>query len=216
MRGLTGDARRLITDGTANPCRREARDERDDRDERDEPIEPSRHAHNSCTSGRKACSIASGPAHRATRSEIEHPMRAFIAFVLFLIVAGTAGGIGYQAGVASTVGDAGRVVILGGFPSIGSVLFLFFLFGLVLLAFRPRRHGPWGRHGMMGGPGGWGGGWSGGPMGNPGDPRRQWVAEAHRRLHEEEARSAASTPPSGPTSTGNPSPGSTGDRPTAG
>ena len=147
-------------------------------------------------------------------------MRAFIAFVLLLIVAGTAGTIGYQAGVAADVGTAGHVVILGGFPGLGSILFLFFLFGLVMLAFRPRRHGPWGRHGTMGGPNGWGagwsGGWSGGPMGNPGDPRRQWVAEAHRRLHEEEARTGRSTPDGGTTATGNPNPGSTGDRPTAG
>ena len=33
-----------------------------------------------------------------------------------------------------------------------------------------------------------------GPTGDPNDPRRQWVADAHRRLHEEDARGSGTTP----------------------
>ena len=56
---------------------------------------------------------------------------------------------------------------------------------VVLFAIGGRRRA-WAR-GPMGGPGLWGGN---GPWGPDGDPRRAWMADAHRRLHEEEASAA--------------------------
>jgi hypothetical protein len=116
-------------------------------------------------------------------------MRALFAFLLLGFTALAAGFVGFQAGVASNVGAAGGAVYLGwGFP-FGFLFFPFFFllfFGFLAFAFGGRRRGPWG-NGY--GPGRWGP-WD---SADDSDPRRQWVADAHRRLHEEEARNAAST-----------------------
>ena len=121
-----------------------------------------------------------------------------VAFgVLFTgLVALTAGVIGFQAGVASNIAASGGVVWLGGgIPGLGFLFFLFFV-GFLFFAIGGRRRA-WAR-GPMGGRGGWGGH---GTWEN-GDPRRQWVAEAHRRLHEEDA---AGTSAGGPTTGSGPS-----------
>ena len=127
-------------------------------------------------------------------------MRALFGVILVGFTALIAGAIGYQAGissaVATTAATSGTVVYHAawgfGFPWFGFLLFPFFLFlcfGLFAFAFGGRRR--WG-----GGPG-WGYG-PHGSIGNPDDPRRQWIADAHRRLHEEEARAAGSTPGTAP------------------
>ena len=110
----------------------------------------------------------------------------FLGILLLVLVAAVAGGIGYQAGLASTAAASGAtVVVTGGFPGFGTLFFLLFL-GFLVFAFAGRRrgswgpgHGPWSRHGGRGG---------------ADDPRRQWVADMHRRLHEEEASDGPSTP----------------------
>jgi len=134
-------------------------------------------------------------------------MRGLLGVLFTGVVALTAGAIGFQAGIASNIGAAGGAVYLGGgIPGLGFLFFLFFV-GFVLFAIGGRRRA-W-AHGPMGGPGPWGGH---GPWGTDGDPRRQWVAEAHRRLHEEEARTAgATTGTAGTTDTASPT-----DRPAAG
>lgn len=111
-------------------------------------------------------------------------MRGLIGVLFTGVVALVAGAIGFQAGIASNIGAAGGAVYLGGgIPGLG---FLFFLFciGFLLFAIGGRRRA-W-AHGPMGGPGRWAGHGSF----EDGDPRRQWVADAHRRLHEEEATAA--------------------------
>ena len=132
-------------------------------------------------------------------------MRALFGVILVGITALVAGAIGYQAGissaVATTAATTGTVVYHAGwgfgFPWFGFLLFpffLFLLFGLFAFAFGGRRR--WG-----GGPG-----WGYGPHGYTGstdDPRYRYIADAHRRLHEDEASrasgtSATSTPPSAP------------------
>jgi hypothetical protein len=123
-------------------------------------------------------------------------MRAALALLVTGGVALAAGALGFQAGVASNIGAAGGTVVLGGgFPLVGLFLFLPFLFFsfLALAAIiggRRHRHGPWGmRHAM--GPGGWGPGGPAGPGAGSvpsGDPRRAWVAEMHRSLHEADAQ----------------------------
>ena len=116
-------------------------------------------------------------------------MRALFAFIVLGFTALAAGFVGFQAGVASNVGAAGGAVYLGwGFP-FGFLFFPFFFllfFGFLAFAFGGRRRGPWG---SGYGPGRWGP-WD---ATDSGDPRRQWVADAHRRLHEEEARNAGTT-----------------------
>ncbi len=126
-------------------------------------------------------------------------MRGFLAILFFVLVAVTAGAVGYQAGIASSVPVAtaggASVVYVGGwahpgfFPFFPLFLFVPFAFllliGLVAFAFGGRR-----RH------------WAGG--GN----RQEWIAEAHRRLHEEEAARGA---PTGTTGTAG-STGTTGER----
>ena len=134
-------------------------------------------------------------------------MRGLIGVLFTGVVALVAGAIGFQAGIASNIGAAGGAVYLGGgIPGFG---FLFFV-GFVLFAIGGRRHA-WAR-GPMGGPGHWGGHGSWGP---DGDPRRAWVADAHRRLHEEEAAAAgtAGTPETTGTTTATPAPT---DRPAGG
>jgi hypothetical protein len=114
-------------------------------------------------------------------------MRALFGVIVLGLTALAAGLVGFQAGIASNIGAAGGAVYLGGgFPGLGFLLFFLF-FGFLFFAFAGRRRGPWGMHGGHGrmGSGPWGG-----DMGS-GDPRRQWIADAHRRLHEEEARAAS-------------------------
>ena len=131
-------------------------------------------------------------------------MRGLLGVLFTGVVALVAGAIGFQAGIASNIGTAGGVVYLGGgIPGLGFLFFLFVI-GFLLFAVGGKRHA-WG-HGPMAGPGSWGGH---GPWGTDGDPRRAWIADAHRRLHEEEAMGATGT--TGPSGTGSPT-----DRPAAG
>ncbi|HYO43246.1 MAG TPA: hypothetical protein VES19_08625 [Candidatus Limnocylindrales bacterium] len=130
-------------------------------------------------------------------------MRGLLGVLFTGVVALTAGAIGFQAGIASNIGAAGGAVYLGGgIPGLGFLVFLLFV-GFLLFAIGGGRRA-WAR-GPMGGPGHWGGH---GPWGTDGDPRRAWVADAHRRLHEEEARADGTT--------GTPGPASPTDRPAAG
>jgi hypothetical protein len=146
---------------------------------------------------------------------MEITMRGVIGVLLVSVTALVAGFIGYQAGVSSSVASsvaasAGTVVYHAawgfGVPWLGFLFFpffLFLLFGLFAFAFGGRRR--WGA-----GPGG--PGWGYGNGGYPGrdDPRYRWVADAHRRLHDDEAASgttqaatqrtaAHGTPPAPPT-----------------
>jgi hypothetical protein len=124
-------------------------------------------------------------------------MRALLGVIVLGLTALAAGFIGFQAGIASNIGSAGGAVYIGGgmpwfgFPWFG-FLFFFLFIGFLFFAFSGRRRGwgPYGGHGRMGY----------GPWGDDttsGDPRRQWIADAHRRLHEEEARAAAGQAPTG-------------------
>ncbi|MEO5964344.1 MAG: hypothetical protein ABIR11_02670 [Candidatus Limnocylindrales bacterium] len=132
-------------------------------------------------------------------------MRGFFGIIVLGATALVSGLLGFQAGIASNIGAAGGAVYLGGgFGGFGFLFVLLFVGFLFFAIGNRRRHGPWGMHGMSGGPGRWG------HMGG-GDPRRQWVAEAHRRLHEEES----STPAGGSSSTTTATP-VTGTGPTAG
>ncbi len=128
-------------------------------------------------------------------------MRGLLGVLFTGVVALTAGAIGFQAGIASNIGAAGGAVYLGGgIPGLGFLFFLMFV-GFLLFAVGGWRrawargpmggHGPWGGHSPMGGHG---------PWGTDGDPRRAWVAEAHRRLHEEEAKGSTGTAGTGATS----------------
>ena len=131
-------------------------------------------------------------------------MRGLFALLAAGGIALVAGLIGYQVGLAQTVAaTTGSVVWMGGFgwgfPFFGFIFFFLFI-GFLAFAFGGARRRGWGPgsygpgHGSYGGPGAWSGD----------DSRRQWIADAHRRLHEEEAKAAATTTPT-PT-----------DRPTAG
>ncbi len=112
-------------------------------------------------------------------------MRALFGILITAAIAITAGVIGFQAGVASNVAAAGGVIYLGGgFGGFGFLFFLLFI-GFVFFAVGGMR-----RRAM--GSGHWGGPGHRGP--GP-DTRREWVADMHRRLHEEE--SATSGPSSG-------------------
>ena len=134
-------------------------------------------------------------------------MRVLLGILFTGVIALTAGLIGFQAGVASNIATAGGVVWLGGgIPGLGFLFFLFFL-GFLFFAIGGRRRA-WARGPMGGGWGGHGSGGGNGPWGD-GDPRRQWVAEAHRRLHEEDGAAAGAQ---GPTANA----GSPDDRPSAG
>ncbi len=135
-------------------------------------------------------------------------MRAALALLLTAGVAVGAASLGFSAGAtsaAASAGATGPVVIGAGIHLFGLFLFLPFLFFaffamMALIGGRRHRHHAWGMHGGFGpagfGPGGFG------PMGPKGpfaDGRRAWVAEAHRRLHEEEAaRAAGSASTDGP------------------
>jgi len=118
-------------------------------------------------------------------------MRGLFTLVIATIAAIVGGVIGFQLGVTSNIGAAGGTVVwhagFGFFGFFFPFLFFFLFIGLLFAAFGGRRR--WG-----GGPG-WG---AYGPSVNPDDPRRQWIADAHRRLHEEDAARAGTTPPSTP------------------
>ncbi len=155
-------------------------------------------------------------------------MRGFLAFIFLGLVALGAGAVGYNIGLSHEVTTAaaanGATVVYGGGWHWGGLLFLPFAFLLVPLfffgffaflasAFGPRRHyghGHWGGHGGEDGPMGFG------PMGSRRwDARREWIAEAHRRMHEEDA--ARGTSPSGTTgSSGGSGPSNPSGGPTAG
>ncbi len=113
-------------------------------------------------------------------------MRGLFTLVIATVAAIVGGVIGFQLGITSNIGAAGGTVVwhagFGFFGFFFPFLFFFLFLGLVFAAFGGRRR--WG-----GGPG-WGYGY--GPM-SDGDPRRQWIADAHRRLHEEESRNAGTT-----------------------
>ena len=146
-------------------------------------------------------------------------MRGFLAFLFLGLVALGAAAAGYNVGLSqagATAAAAGATVVYGAphfawlwlFP-FGLLLFPLFLlafFGFLGFVFGPRRRawrGGWGRHGYDDGLAGFG------PIGGRWDARRQWIAEQHRRLHEEEARSA----PAPGAASGAPSPS---DGPSAG
>jgi hypothetical protein len=127
-------------------------------------------------------------------------MRALLGVLLVGATALIAGAIGYQVGVSSAVATtaaAGGTVVYHaawgfGFPWFGFLFFplcFFLFFGLIAFAFGGRRR--WG-----GGPGGPGWGYGNGYTPSPDDPRYRYIADAHRRLHEDEA---AGRTPSGPT-----------------
>ncbi|HEY6570631.1 MAG TPA: hypothetical protein VIZ22_10090 [Candidatus Limnocylindrales bacterium] len=125
-------------------------------------------------------------------------MRGLFTLILATIAALVGGVIGFQLGITSDIGAAGGTVVWhAGFPFFGFIfpfLFFFLFIGLLFAAFGGRRRG-------WGGPG-WGHGYGPngyGPMGNADDPRRQWIADAHRRLHEDEARGAGTPPATPPT-----------------
>jgi hypothetical protein len=125
-------------------------------------------------------------------------MRGLLGVLTVAVIALIAGGIGYQIGlssaVATTATTAGTVVVHTGwgwgFPFFGFLLFplcFFLFFGLIAFAFGGRRR--WG-----GGPG-WG--YNGGYPSQD-DPRYRYIADAHRRLHEDEAAGRSSTAPPAP------------------
>jgi hypothetical protein len=141
-------------------------------------------------------------------------MRGFVGILVVLLVALVSGAIGFQAGVAANIGTtAGATVpayaLWWGFPHVGGFLFgflfLFLFIGLIAFAFGGRRRGPWGR-----GYRDWYGAW-GDPM-DPSDPRRQWIADAHRRLHQQDQQPG--TPGAPPSAVGSPSRGRDGIPPT--
>jgi hypothetical protein len=129
-------------------------------------------------------------------------MRALLGVLVVGATALIAGAIGYQAGVSSavatTAATGGTVVYHAawgfGFPWFGLFLFplcFFLFFGLIAFAFGGRRRWGYGN----GGPG-WG--WNGGYPSQD-DPRYRYIADAHRRLHEDDAgRSGQQTPPAPP------------------
>ncbi len=140
-------------------------------------------------------------------------MRAFIGIFFFGLVAFAAGTLGFQAGVASAVtggtGNPAAVWFLMGGPHFGGLFFLFFLFAIAIAIGGARRrhrmHDGWsGAQGPMGGHGPWGRHFT------DGDPRRSWMSEMHRQMHEAEATQAQTG------TTGTPDATSTTGTPTAG
>jgi hypothetical protein len=133
---------------------------------------------------------------------------SLLAGLLVLVLLGAIGvGIydaGLQQGIAQSANlPAGAVPYYGyGYHGFGwgggllglifPILFLFLIFGLVRAAFRGGRG--WGHHGYGYGPGRWG-------QGPAAGDRNQWVADWHRRLHENEGDAPSSSgtqPGSGP------------------
>ena len=149
-------------------------------------------------------------------------MRGFgsilFGLVVVVILAGIGVGIydaGVQQGIAQTAAvPAGTLPYAaygygfhGGFGFLGllfPIFFLFLIFGIARAAFRGGRGG-WG-HGHGYGKWGPGGPWMGG------SDRETWVADWHRRLHED----GGSTPPTGTGPSGPSSPGGPGQTGQAG
>jgi hypothetical protein len=133
-------------------------------------------------------------------------MRAILGFFFFGLVALAAGTLGFQAGVASAVaggtGHPGALLFLMGGPHFGSLFFLFFLFAIAIAiggARRRHRMHAW-ADGPMGGHGPWGNRFA------EGDPRRSWMTEMHRQMHEADA-AKPQTGSATPTDTANPTAG---------
>ncbi len=154
-------------------------------------------------------------------------MRGFLAFLFLGLLALGAGAIGYNIGVSHEVTTAaanGATVVYGGGWHWGGLFFLPFAFFLVPLfffgffaflsfAFGPRRRfgRGWGDHGHAYGPMGFG------PMGGRGwDRRSEWIAEAHRRMHEEDAARGSSSGTSSSGTPGAPGPSNPSGGPAAG
>ena len=109
----------------------------------------------------------------------------FLGLLFLTFVAIVAGLIGYQAGLASNAAAAGAtVVVTGGFPGFGTLFFLLFV-GFLFFAFAGRRRGAW-SHGR--------GPEAGRMDADADDPRHRWVADMHRRLHEEDAADPGAHP----------------------
>jgi len=118
----------------------------------------------------------------------------FLGILFFGLVALVAGLVGYQLGLAShAVALGATVVVVSGFLGFGFLLFL----GFALIVLSGRQRGPWG---PMGGHGSWAGrlGLSGpggfGRSAGRSDPRRQWIADLHRSLHEDDQTQNAAGP----------------------
>jgi hypothetical protein len=124
----------------------------------------------------------------------------FFGILSLGLVAVVAGLVGYQAGFAShTVASGATVVVAGGSPGLGFLSFFLLFLGFVLCAFADRRRGPWGPvrgHGPWAGRMGPGGPGGFGPSVDHSDPRRQWIADLHRSLHEDEQTENAGRPSS--------------------
>lgn len=134
--------------------------------------------------------------------------RTIVTFLLGLLFVGILVGVGtgiYQAGIAQGIVDAGRFPAGAAVPAAGyaygygfhgfgflgllfPILFLFLIFWLLRAAFSRGR--------------GWGPGWGGGYWGKgygPGsggpeawrEERERRIAELHRQLHDEEAKSGS-------------------------
>jgi len=149
-------------------------------------------------------------------------MRSFGSILWSLLVVIVLAGIGvgiYNAGLQQGIAQsanlpAGTVPYAyygwhgggGIFGLLFPILFLFLLFGIARAAFGHRRG--WG-HGYGPGYGKWGSGpgWMGGTSSGTGNPRDQWVADMHRKLHEAEGTSPSGT---GPTTGGGSGPGTSG------
>jgi hypothetical protein len=126
------------------------------------------------------------------------PRYGGFSFLLTLAIAAIVGVLAYSAGVqagqTATAGASSVIVYGGGFGFFGFLLFIL-LIGLIFRAFaRPRMPsgGPW----MWGGRG-WHGGhgaWQGGPDDAAKADLPPFVAEWHRRMHEQ-----TDAPKDGPT-----------------
>ncbi len=140
-------------------------------------------------------------------------MRGFLALLFLGLVALGAGAVGYHVGLSSAVGAVGPVAVHAGVWPVGALLLLPFAFFLVPLLFISF----FGFLGFALGPhrrfrDRWADDRGYGPMGfgrrDRWDARHGWVAEAHRRLHEEEARAASVQGAAG--SPSQPAPGASG------
>ena len=133
-------------------------------------------------------------------------MRVLLGAIVLGLTALTAGFIGFQAGIASNIGAAGGAVYLGGGASAsrGSASCSSSCSSASCFRLRAAAARPWGPYGH--GAGATARGATTRPrrpdLGRPASP---WIADAHRRLHEEEAgqrpASTAPAPPRRPTPT---------------
>ena len=122
-------------------------------------------------------------------------MRGFFTLLIATIAAIVGGAIGFQLGITSNIGAAGGTVVWhAGFPFFG-----WFFFPCSSSCSSACSRSPSAAAGAAGAAARLGNGYGpgSGPMSTD-DPRRQWIADAHRRLHEEEARGTGTTPPTAP------------------